>query len=188
MDWEIYDGVKQRGPMPEAEVYEVIRAGLPRNAYVRPRGTSDWRPVDSHPPFAAALQTRGAPGQWPPPPPPPPPPALVGAPPPPQPVVAPPPPGTAFAVSPDVGRPAPRRLRVGGCLVQCLGALLLVGAGGALYASVGLVVQALAGIAALGLVLLLVGGLLSLKWVCGQCHHPVARSTGMCPSCRASLT
>jgi hypothetical protein len=167
MDWEIYDGLKQHGPMPEAEVYEVIRAGLPRNAYVRQRGASDWVPIDKHPAFATALQQRGAAGQW-------------------------PPPGTPYAVSsPYAGQATRRQLSAGGCFVQALGVVLLLGAGLAPYAGADLVVPAVAALAALGLglVLLLVGGLLNLKWVCGQCKQPVAgRSVHLCPNCRASFT
>jgi hypothetical protein len=188
--WEIYDGLTQRGPMPEAEVCEVIRAGLPRNAYVRQRGASDWVALDKHPPFAAALDQRNAPSQWPPPAPPPPPPAYVGAPQPPAPVMAGPPPGTPYAVSsPHAGQAARRKLRGGGCLVQGLGVVLLLGAGVAPYAAVGLVVQAVAAIAVLGLALVLVGGLLNLRWACSVCSQPIAgRSVHVCPSCHASFT
>jgi hypothetical protein len=185
MDWEIYDGQMQRGPMPEAGVHDAIRNGLPRNAYVRQAGASEWLPIETHPIFGAALRERGPAGDWRSPPPPPP--AYVGAV---QPVVAvaAPPPGTAYAVArPSAGQPARRRLVGGGCLVQGLGIALLVGAGVAPYASLGLVVQGAA--AALGLGLLLAGGLLNLKWVCGLCKAPIAnRSVQMCPSCHASFT
>src|ERR1700722_20723471 len=113
MDWEIYDGVLQRGPMPEAAVHDAIRSGLPRNAYVRQAGTSEWMPVETHPLFAAALQQRGAPGHWPPPAPPPPP-ALIGSAPPTAPAASGPPPNTPYAVSgPPAGQPARRKLAGG---------------------------------------------------------------------------
>ncbi len=185
MDWEIYDGQLQRGPMPEEGVHDAIRAGLPRSAYVRRTGSSDWMPVEGYPPFAAAIQQRGAPGQWPPPPPPPP---LVGSVPPVAPAAPAPPPTMPYAVSPDAGKPARRRLVGGGCLVQGLGILLLLGAGVALYGLFPLVVQAVAALAILGIVLLLVGGLLNVNWVCSSCRKPVARSAHICPSCRASFT
>ncbi len=189
MDWEIYDGVSQRGPMPEAEVCEAIRAGLPRNAYVRPRGTSDWVPIDGHPPFAAALQARGAPGAWQSRPPPPPPPALVGAPAPPAPEVARPPPGTAYAVaSPHAGKPTKRHFAGGGCLVQALGGLLATAAGVAPLAGLEVPAVVVAAVSGLGFVLIFAGGLLGLRWVCGQCRQPVARSVHFCPSCHASFT
>ena len=134
MDWEIYDGQKQLGPMPEAGVFDAIRDGLPRNAYVRQRGTSEWMPLETHPLFAVALQHRRAPGQWAPPPPPPPP--LIGAA---QPVAVEPrpPPNTPYAVaSPHAGKPARRQIVGRGCLVQALGGLLLVGAGVCLHGDV----------------------------------------------------
>jgi hypothetical protein len=186
MDWEIYDGVQQRGPMPEAGVFDAIRSGLPRNAYVRQAGTSDWLPVETHPLFATAVQHRGAPGHWAPPPPPPPPP-MVGAPPPPQPEVQRPPPGTAYAVSPHAGKPAKRQLVLGGCLVQVLGAALMLGAGAGLYFA--LMLPVVAGLAGVGLLLLLVGGLLQRRWVCSLCKQPVGgRAVFVCPSCHAALT
>ncbi len=149
MDWEIYDGQAQRGPMPEAGVYDAIRNGLPRNAYVRRAGATDWAPIDSHPQFAAALQNRGAPGSWAPPPPPPP--AYVGAPQPVAPAVQAPPPTMPYAVSsPSAGQPTRRRLVSGGCLVQILGIALIVGAAAVPYAGVALVVQALAATTASG--------------------------------------
>jgi hypothetical protein len=188
MDWEIYDGQMQRGPMPEAGVFDAIRSGLPRNAYVRQTGTPEWLPLEAHPLFAAALQQRGVSGQWPPPPPPPPP-AFVGAA---QPVVAPvvPGPPVPYAVSkPTAGQAGRRRLAAGGCLVQVLGSLLLLGAGLALYGAVTLVVQAVAALALVGLLVLGVGGLLNLKWVCSVCRKPIAdRSVLVCPSCHASFT
>ena len=185
--WEIYDGQMQRGPMPEAGVHDAIRNGLPRNAYVRQAGTSDWLPIETHPLFASALQQRGPLGHWAPPPPPPP--ALIGAP---QPVVLveTPPPTTPYAVSGmHAGQPTRRELVGRGCLVQVLGAVLLLGAGYALYGQLGLVVWGIAALAVLGLGLLLLGGLLDLKWVCGICKQPVAgRSVHVCPSCHASFT
>ncbi|MGD0529618.1 MAG: hypothetical protein ABSE49_31055 [Polyangiaceae bacterium] len=188
MNWEIYDGQLQRGPMPDEGVFEAIRGGLPRNAYVRQAGASDWTPIDSHPMFGSAMQNRGAPVQWTPPPPPPPPP-LVGAPPPLAPEVQRPPPGTAYAVSaPTAGQRVRRKLAAGGCLVQGLGSLALLGSGFALYTQAAAlpIVAATAGI---GLALLFGGGLLGLKWVCGSCKQPVARrGVFMCPSCRASFT
>jgi hypothetical protein len=189
MDWEIYDGQLQRGPMPEAGVYDAIRSGLPRNAYVRQAGTSEWMPLETHPLFAVALQHRGAPGQWAPPPPPPPP-AYIGAPPPMAPTVSAPPPGTPYAVSgPHAGQPARRKLVGRGCLVQALGIVLLLGAGFAYCSQLSLLVEGLAALAILGLALLVLGGLLDLKWVCGLCKQPVAgRSVHVCPSCHASFT
>jgi hypothetical protein len=188
MDWEIYDGLTHRGPMPEAEVCEIIRAGLPRNAYVRPRGSQAWVALETHPPFAAALQQRNAPSQWPPPAPPPPVPAYVGA----QPVVpavAAPPPGTPYAVSsPHAGKLARRRPVGGGCLLQGLGAVLMIGAGAAPYAGLTLAVPVVASIAGVGLALILGGGLLQLKWACSICGQRFAgRSEHVCPTCRASF-
>jgi len=187
MDWEIYDGQLQRGPMPEAGVHDAIRAGLPRSAYVRQAGAADWMPLETHPLFAATLQQRGAPGRWPPPPPPP---ALVGSANPVAPVAPPPPSTMPYAVSmPTAGQAARRRLVGGGCLVQALGILLLAAAGCALYGLFALVLEALATLAVLGLVLLLLGGLLNLKWVCGMCKKPIAgRSVQVCPSCHATFT
>ena len=186
MDWEIYDGQKQLGPMPEASVFDAIRDGLPRNAYVRQRGAPDWVPLETHPLFAVALQNRRAPGSWAPPPPPPPP--LIGA-------VAPvvveprPPPNTAYAVaSPHAGKPARRQLVGRGCLVQALGGLLLVVAGVCLHGDIPLLLAGVAVIAGLGFVLLLVGGLLDVKRVCSLCKRPVARDELVCTSCRASFT
>ena len=187
MDWEIYDGQLQRGPMPEAGVFDAIRSGLPRNAYVRQAGTTDWLPIETHPVFATVLQHRPAPGQWAPPPPPPPP-ALIGAPLPVAPEVPRPPPGTAYAVSANAGQRARPTLVARGCLVQVLGGVLLLGAGYGLYAQIA-VVAVLAAVAGLGVVLLGAGGLLGLGWICSACKQPVARSGGfMCPSCRASFT
>lgn len=189
MDWEIYDGQAQRGPMPEAGVNDAIRSGLPRNAYVRQAGASEWRPLDTHPQFAAALQQRGAPSQWPPPQPPPPP-AYVGSPQPMAPAVSGPSPALPYAVSgPHAGQAARRKLVGRGCLVQGLGGALLLGAGVGLYCHVALMVEGVAALAILGLALLLLGGLLDLKWVCGLCKKPIAgRSVHVCPSCHASFT
>jgi hypothetical protein len=90
---------------------------------------------------------------------------------------------------PHAGKPARRQLVGRGCLVQVLGALLLLGAGFALYGQIGLVLAAVAGLAILGLGLLLLGGLLDLKWVCGICKQPVAgRAVHVCPSCHATFT
>jgi hypothetical protein len=187
MDWEIYDGQLQRGPMPEAGVFDAIRNGLPRNAYVRQAGTSDWLPIDTHPLFATVLQHRPAPGQWAPPPPPPPP-ALIGTPPPAVPEVPRPPPGTAYAVSGNATQRARPTLVARGCLVQALGSVLLIAAGYGIYAQVAALVV-VAAVAIVGLVLLGVGGLLGLAWVCSACKQPVARKGAfMCPSCRASFT
>jgi hypothetical protein len=190
MDWEIYDGQLQRGPMPEAGVHDAIRNGLPRNAYVRQAGTSEWMPIETHPVFGAALHQRGPLGNWAPPPPPPPP--LIGSV---QPVVQPsgPPPGTPYAVSgPLAGQAAQRKLVGRGCLVQVLGVLLLLGGASFwLFGEVDPVVKeiAAASLAGLGLVVLLVGGLLDLKWVCSLCKAPVAgKSVHVCPSCHASFT
>ena len=157
MDWEIYDGQMQRGPMPEAGVHDAIRNGLPRNAYVRQAGASEWTPVEAHPLFAGALHQRGPAGDWRPPPPPPP--AYVGAAQPTVPAVSGPSPTTPYAVSgPFAGQAARRELGV-------------------------------AAVALLGLVLVLLGGLLNLKWVCGLCKTPIAgRSVNVCPSCHASFT
>jgi hypothetical protein len=188
MNWEIYDGQNQRGPMPEGEVYAAIRAGLPKNAYVRQAGSPDWIALDKHPVFAAALEQRGAPGQWSSMPPPPPPPAFIGAP---QPVVTGPPPGTPYAVSsPNAGQPTRRKAVFGGgCLVQALGVALLLGTFVAPFAGVALMVQVMAGVVGAGLLLVFVGGLLNVRWVCGLCKQPVAgRSVHVCPSCRASFT
>jgi rubrerythrin len=70
-----------------------------------------------------------------------------------------------------------------------LGSLLLLGAGLALYGAVTLVVQAVAALALVGLLVLGVGGLLNLKWVCSVCRKPIAdRSVLVCPSCHASFT
>jgi hypothetical protein len=187
MDWEIYDGQRQRGPMPDAGVHDAIRSGLPRNAYVRQAGTSDWMPLETHPVFAAELHHRGAPVPWAPPPPPPP--AYVGAAVPVAPIVTGPPPGTPYAVSsPHAGKPTRRKLVGRGLLVQGLGLVVLLGAGYAFYGGLVLMVEA-AGLASLGLVLLLLGALLNLKWACGLCKAPIAdRSLPVCPSCRASFT
>ncbi len=186
MDWEIYDGHSQRGPMPEAGVLDAIRSGLPRNAYVRQTGAQEWTPIETHPMFAGALQQRGAPVQWAPPPPPPP--AFVGAASPVAPEVPRPPPGTAYAVSGNAGQQARRTLVARGCLVQGLGTALLLAAGVGLYGEVA-PVPVVAGVGFVGIALLLVGALLGLKWVCGSCKQPVAgRGVFMCPSCRASFT
>ena len=189
MDWEIYDGQRQLGPMPEAGVHDAIRSGLPRNAYVRQAGASQWMPLETHPLFAVALQQRGAAGHWPPPAPPPPP-AYVGAAQPMAPAASGPPPAMPYAVSgPHAGQAARRKLVGRGCLVQGLGVVLLLGAGLGLYSQVALVVQAVAALAILGLVLVVLGGLLDLKWVCGLCKKPIAnRSVHVCPSCHASFT
>jgi hypothetical protein len=188
MDWEIYDGQMQRGPMPEAGVHDAIRSGLPRNAYVRQAGASEWTPLETHPLFAGALQQRGPAGDWRPPPPPPP--AYVGSAQPTVPAVSGPPPTTPYAVSgPFAGQAARRELIARGCLVQGLGVVLLLGAGFALYSNVALMVLGVAAIALLGLVLVLLGGLLDLKWVCGLCKTPIAgRSVNVCPGCHASFT
>jgi len=185
MEWEIYDGLKQQGPMPEAQVYEIIRAGLPRNAYVRQRGATEWTPIEQLGGFAAALQQRGAVAQWPPPPPPPPPPPLIGAPPP-EPL-APPPPGTAFAVSPTTGQPAQRSVRVGGLLLPLSGGLVMLAALFVPFAGVALPMAAIAAAAGVGFVLVVVGGALGVKTVCGLCKAPIARGVQICPSCRASF-
>jgi hypothetical protein len=73
--------------------------------------------------------------------------------------------------------------------VQALGVVLLLGAGFVPYSGVALAVPVVAGLAILGLALLLLGGLLHLKWVCGLCKQPIAdRSVHVCPSCHASFT
>ena len=77
-----------------------------------------------------------------------------------------------------------------GCLVQGLGlALMLAGCVGGVVvgsgegAMVGGVVGGL-----LGLILLIIGGRMALKWICGACKNPIAdRSVQMCPTCRARL-
>jgi len=188
MDWEIYDGQMQRGPMPEAGVHDAIRNGLPRNAYVRQAGASEWMPVETHPLFAGALHQRGPAGDWRPPPPPPP--AYVGAAQPTVPAVSAPPSTTPYAVSgPFAGKAARRELVARGCLVQGLGIVVLLGAGAALYGNVPLMVVGVAAVALLGLVLVLLGGLLNLKWVCGLCKTPIAgRAVNVCPGCHASFT
>jgi hypothetical protein len=67
--------------------------------------------------------------------------------------------------------------------------LLLLGAIVAPFGGVALAEQIVAALAALALVLLSVGGILNLGWVCGQCKQPVAgRSVHLCPNCRASFT
>jgi hypothetical protein len=186
MDWEIYDGQLQRGPMPEEGVHDAIRSGLPRSAYVRQAGASDWLPIEHHPLFAVTLQNRGAPGRWPPPPPPP---AFVGSAQPAAPVVTTPPPTMPYAVSrPTAGQAARRALVARGCLVQVLGIVLLLGAGYMFYSQSALALEALAGVAVLGLVLLLLGGVLDLKWVCGMCKKPIGRSVHVCPNCHATFT
>ncbi len=56
VNWEIYDGTAQRGPLSEAEAVAAIRAGeVPPAAQVRQVGTEEWRPLRSHAPFAMAL-------------------------------------------------------------------------------------------------------------------------------------
>jgi hypothetical protein len=188
MDWEIYDGKLQHGPMPEAGVHDAIRSGLPRNAYVRQRGASEWLPLETHPLFAAALQQRSAVGAWTPPPPPPP--AYVGAPQPVAPEVSRPPPTTPYAVAgPNAGQVARRKLVAGGCLVQAVGIVLLPGAFVGLFSDVPLVVQGGEGLAGLGVLLVVLGGFLNLKWVCAVCKNPIAgRSVLVCPTCHASFT
>jgi rubrerythrin len=67
--------------------------------------------------------------------------------------------------------------------------VLLLGAGYGLYSQVDLMMKGAAALAVLGLLLLLVGGLLNLKWVCSLCKKPIAdRSVHVCPSCHASFT
>jgi hypothetical protein len=187
MDWELYDGQLQRGPMPDAGVYDAIRSGLPRNAYIRQKGASEWVPIEMHPLFASALQQRSAPGQWGPPPPPPPP-AYVGA------VALPAAPDPTRALpyavaGPHAGKLAPRKLVARGCLLQCLGTLPLLGAGFVLYGRIDRMLEVAGALAIVGLTLLLVGGLVNRRWICGLCKTPLGdRSVLVCPTCHASFT
>jgi hypothetical protein len=90
--------------------------------------------------------------------------------------------------APTAGQRVGRTLVARGCLVQALGTALLLGSGFGLYQQV-VALPVVAAVAALGLTLLLVGGLLGMKWVCASCKQPVARrGVFMCPSCRASFT
>jgi hypothetical protein len=71
--------------------------------------------------------------------------------------------------------------------VQVLGAALMLGAGAGLYFA--LMLPVVAGLAGVGLLLLLVGGLLQRRWVCSLCKQPVGgRAVFVCPSCHAALT
>lgn len=56
MDWELLDGDKERGPMPEASVIDAIGKGLKPTAKVRPVGKESWKLLGSHEPFAQALE------------------------------------------------------------------------------------------------------------------------------------
>ena len=68
-----------------------------------------------------------------------------------------------------------------GCAVQGLG--LLVGFAGIFLGPVGWIVGG-----GLALLLLLVGGRMVLKWVCGDCGNPVAdKGVRMCPTCRETF-
>ncbi len=61
MDWELYDGTKTVGPASEADVVQAIRqGGLTTTILVRRVGEQEWRGLRTHPPFAMALETRGA--------------------------------------------------------------------------------------------------------------------------------
>lgn len=69
-----------------------------------------------------------------------------------------------------------------GCLVQGVGLLLPV-AGFFIWFVPGALLFGL-----IGLLLLVVGGRMALKYVCGNCKNPLAdKAVRMCPTCRAEL-
>ncbi len=62
MNWELYDGKEQRGPLSEAEVVAAIHAGeVPPAAQVRPEGKGTWKSLRAHAPFAMALDSTASP-------------------------------------------------------------------------------------------------------------------------------
>jgi hypothetical protein len=66
-DWEIFDGKTIQGPFSEQALADSIRRGMPPSILVREVGTTEWRSMREHGPFAVALLAQPAP---PPPPPP----------------------------------------------------------------------------------------------------------------------
>lgn len=88
------------------------------------------------------------------------------------------PPPTALAPNPapsDVSARIKRKSEIAGagCLVQGIGLLLLI------FFPLGTVI---------GIVLLLVGSAMSVKWVCGHCGNRVeGKQVKLCPACHASL-
>lgn len=56
--WELSDGTKAHGPYEERMVIEMIARGMGDGAKVRPVGAVEWQDLQSHAPFAVALEAR----------------------------------------------------------------------------------------------------------------------------------
>jgi hypothetical protein len=54
--WEVYDGETVSGPYTEAFIAKNLRRWVSASIKVRRVGTTDWRSVDDHAPFALAAQ------------------------------------------------------------------------------------------------------------------------------------
>ena len=72
--------------------------------------------------------------------------------------------------------------------MQLLGGLVASGAGVLPVAGLEVSATVIAAMSGVGFVLILVGGLAGLRWTCGECRQPVARSMHLCPSWHASFT
>jgi hypothetical protein len=58
--WLLHDGVAERGPLQEAEVIRAIGEGIPAATVCRMVGETEWRSLQTHAPFAVALQQKAA--------------------------------------------------------------------------------------------------------------------------------
>jgi hypothetical protein len=60
VEWELYDGFSESGPLSDADILRAIRADeLVDTAQIRPVGKSAWKSLRAHAPFAMALDERG---------------------------------------------------------------------------------------------------------------------------------
>ena len=66
MRWYLSIEGQNYGPYDEAQILQMIQAGQVGNDWMAPDGGQEWVAVNSHPPFAQALATRGGAPQQPP--------------------------------------------------------------------------------------------------------------------------
>ena len=59
--WDLYDGKAQVGPLDEEHVLRMVGAGLPAETLVRRVGQSNWESLQTHAPFAMAIERRAEP-------------------------------------------------------------------------------------------------------------------------------
>jgi hypothetical protein len=162
MGWELHDGQAKIGPLDEAHVLRMINQGLPATTMVRGEDEQAFRPIGSHPPFAAGFRALAATQA-----------ALLAS--------APAPVQQARRISKLNNFGA-------GCFVQGIGGVACLAVLGLGAPAIGAVP---AGLFALLVLLgaLVLGRRYSTSWSCGACGNPVAGvEVRVCPTCKATLS